>query len=54
MQSVERLESLGEGQETRVDDRADGRVVVKGDDRVHLLSQRDALYGSKPAMRYVS
>jgi len=38
VQSVERLKTLGEGQDAKVDDGADGRVVVQRDDRVHLGS----------------
>lgn len=35
---VERLESLGEGKDASVDDGANGGVVVKGDQGIHLES----------------
>lgn len=40
VQSVEWLETLGKGDDTGVDDRADRSVVVERDDGVHLKGQR--------------
>lgn len=43
VQSVERLESLDEGENDEVDDCANGGVVVQRDDRVHLESVEEDL-----------